>query len=667
MDGTRQSRIVITGTAESMGRHALDAAEQNSRVICLANCSQAHSGAPLHPNILWVEVDISDREATASAFEAIQGMGGADVVLHLAARAEATTSPTELERVNLHGLRNVLEQCRKIEPKRVLVATPEPSEGRRDPDEPAPAVDQTGSDTDDWIDQVVEEYRDCVVISRLQVESRPRVVVTGASGFIGRHLLEAIKEDYQVLALARASQSACGAPVHRNISWFQVDISDRDAVLSVFDRIRKSGRVDLIVHLAAYYEFNKEDHPLYWSTNVEGLRNVLDGCRALRPRRFLFASSAAACGFPRRGAVLTEESAADGDHAYAITKRIGEQMLSEYSKAFPSTIVRFAALFSDWCEYPPLFVSLQTWLSSGWTRRVLGGRGQFAIPYLHVRDTIDFLLRAMARADEVEPNQVLLASTDGANSVKELFETTTRIYFGSQHRSIYLPRPVCGLGLHVRDLVGRQVGERPFERPWMAKYIDRQLRVDATRTREILGWSPRERLQVERRLPFMVHKLRSRPAEWQRRNIRAMIKLRTTTNLRIQQLLEKNEQRILSELARRLEELAQRPGSQLARLPASELRWTQQIALHQLMNTVRTRDTSIFMTFCHDLAQRRIGQGFLAKEVRTGLRLLSESCLCVLSQDEEAEGLATEIEEQIGMAILIGCDQIEETFEAGRG
>ena len=50
-------------------------------------------------------------------------------------------------------------------------------------------------------------------------------------------------------------------------------------------------------------------------------------------------------------------------------------MLAEYRDVFRSVIVRFAALFSDWCEYPPLYMFLDTWLSRQWNHRMLGGMG----------------------------------------------------------------------------------------------------------------------------------------------------------------------------------------------------------------------------------------------------------------------------------------------------
>lgn len=133
-----------------------------------------------------------------------------------------------------------------------------------------------------------------------------RLVVTGASGFIGRHLLQAIRDDYQIFAVARCSQAQSEVPPHPNISWFQLDIADREAVLAVFRHVRDSGGADLVIHLAAYYDFVSEDHPLYWSTNVDGLRHVLDASRELKPKRFFFASSAAACDFTEPGRRLTE-------------------------------------------------------------------------------------------------------------------------------------------------------------------------------------------------------------------------------------------------------------------------------------------------------------------------------------------------------------------------
>ena len=56
--------------------------------------------------------------------------------------------------------------------------------------------------------------------------AKPRIIVTGASGFVGRHLLDEVKECFHIDAFARRSQARCGAPVHPNINWTQVDIAE---------------------------------------------------------------------------------------------------------------------------------------------------------------------------------------------------------------------------------------------------------------------------------------------------------------------------------------------------------------------------------------------------------------------------------------------------------
>ena len=265
--------------------------------------------------------------------------------------------------------------------------------------------------------------------------SLPCLVVTGASGFVGRHLLDALKEDYRIVGLARRSQARSGAPVHPNITWHQADIGDRAAIEPIFDGIRHDGGADILIHLAAHYDFTGEEHPEYERTNVQGLRNVLELAKPLGLKRFVFPSSTAACRFPPFGEALTEGSPPDGDHIYARTKAKGEQMLPQYRDFFPSTIVRFAALFSDWCEYPPLFMFLETWLSGAWNARVLGGRGQSAIPYLHVDDLTLFFLALIDRLDDVSPGQVLQASPDGAVSHEQLYDEATLLHFGNKRAS----------------------------------------------------------------------------------------------------------------------------------------------------------------------------------------------------------------------------------------
>ncbi|MGE5247444.1 MAG: NAD-dependent epimerase/dehydratase family protein, partial [Verrucomicrobiota bacterium] len=264
--------------------------------------------------------------------------------------------------------------------------------------------------------------------------------MTGASGFLGRHLLAALKDRYRIFALARRSQRTVRVPVHHNISWHQADIGEPEQLGAVFGKIREQGGAAVLVHLAAYYDFTGEDHPEYRRTNVDGLRNVLEESRRLGLRRFIFASSVAACRFPPPGQAVTEESPPDADHVYARSKRIGEEMVREYLDHFPSCVVRLGALFSDWCEYPPLFMFLSTWLSAEWNRRMLAGRGNSAIPYLHVRDAVAFFERLLGREDGRTGTETLIASTDDPVYHRRLFDEATRSHFGTKVDPVFVPR-----------------------------------------------------------------------------------------------------------------------------------------------------------------------------------------------------------------------------------
>ena len=496
--------------------------------------------------------------------------------------------------------------------------------------------------------------------------SLPLLVVTGASGFVGRHLLQAVADDYEVVGIARRSQARSHAPVHPNIRWFQADIADAEALAAVFRSLPAGVRPAAVVHLAAHYDFTGDEDPAYWRTNVHGLRNVMELVEPLRPGRFLFSSSLAACAYEDGPRVLDERSPADGVHVYSRTKAAGEAMLRDSAARLPSTIVRFAALYSDWCEYPPLFMFLQTWLSTAWNRSFLGGRGMSAVPYLHVHDAVAFLVALLRRGGGLPPAQVLLASPDRPTTHRELFETATLLHDGARRRPRFVPRPLCRPGMWGRDALGRLLGDRPFERPWMARYVDARMQVDASRSRALLGWEPRERLEVLRRMPFLIENLRSDPETWHARNRAALKAAHTAAHLVIHRLLERHQAEIAREFTEVLLGPEGRPRFRSYQgLSPHEHRWNHRLILRHLLNAIRTTDRAVFVAYCRDLAEHRRQQGFRAEEVCGALEELNRICLKTLRRDPEAAALRSEILDHVTMTLRWGCDQAQEVFEEG--
>ena len=487
----------------------------------------------------------------------------------------------------------------------------------------------------------------------------PLIVVTGASGFIGRHLLDSLKHNHRVICMARRSQFQCRAPVHENIVWMQVDIGERDRLAQAWDEVRQEGPVDAVFHLAAHYDFTGEDHPEYQRTNIDGTRYVLEECRRHPPRVFIFSSSVAACDFPSPGAALDEASPPDGDHIYARTKATGEAMLTEYRDAFPTLIIRFAALFSDWCEYPPLYMFLRTWLSPAWNNRVLGGRGESAIPYLHVKDAVTFMRRLLVKRDELENGEILICSDDGSISHRDLYDSAVVYWEEHTRPPLFTPRFLVKPGIRLLNLAGRFSRELPFERPWMADYVDLKLTVDSTRTRRRLGWEPRERLHILRRLPFLLENRRGDRISWIRRNRDAMKQYQDRPCLAIYYVLQRHRDDIAEVCTR---ELSSRFPS-YANVDHKEHLWNHRLFLRTLFNAVRTRERADFMSYCRDLAWRRLDQGFSVAELVGALKTINEVCLDFIENDPEAEPLRPYIHNFLTMPLNYGIDQIREACE----
>jgi nucleoside-diphosphate-sugar epimerase len=494
--------------------------------------------------------------------------------------------------------------------------------------------------------------------------ARPSIVVTGASGFVGRHLLDGIKECFHVYGIARRSQSQSGVAPHPNITWSQVDITEPGPVASAFEWIRSQGPIDALIHLAAYYDFTGRNSPEYQRTNVDGLGHVLEACRRFGLERFIFASSVAACRFPAPGHSVTEATPPDADHPYARSKKAGEAMVRAAASSIPTCIVRFAALYSDWCEYPPLFNFMRTWLSSAWNARMIGGRGTFAIPYLHIRCAVSFLEHLLYHLDRPDPGEVFIASPDGAVAIREIFDAAALAHFGEHRRPVFVPKAAASAWLQLQDAAGRAIGRRSFERPWMARYLDRQLAVDASRTRRRLGWTSRPRFNLIRRMPFLVDNLRTQPLRWSQVNRAAMRKEVAVEGLRIQWLLEQHQPEICRRQVEALLDPANRSRFGLAgRADPDRLIDRVRRSISNLRCTLRTREMEPVGGHCRSVAEQCFHDGLTVDQVCAAYSNLGSICIETLTGDGPPPELELAITERIGMAIQFGIDEILDEFE----
>ncbi len=120
-----------------------------------------------------------------------------------------------------------------------------------------------------------------------------RILITGAHGFLGRHLVQLLAEDLghpymKLMDLSCGDVPPCAGHFENVIGH---DIRDYDAISSDFEGM------DCVVHLAGIVSFSVKDKALLQSVNVDGTRNVLRAAAKHRVRRVLHVSSVAALGY----------------------------------------------------------------------------------------------------------------------------------------------------------------------------------------------------------------------------------------------------------------------------------------------------------------------------------------------------------------------------------
>jgi len=103
----------------------------------------------------------------------------------------------------------------------------------------------------------------------------PSILITGASGFIGRSFLDHVKDQFIIFAVARRSSKEANIPQHPNIHWIQWDIAHTAPMTEVIKKIQLQGGADFLLHLAAFYDFDYSDNEAYQLTNIQGTRNII--------------------------------------------------------------------------------------------------------------------------------------------------------------------------------------------------------------------------------------------------------------------------------------------------------------------------------------------------------------------------------------------------------
>lgn len=288
---------------------------------------------------------------------------------------------------------------------------------------------------------------------------RRTAFVTGAAGFVGRHLSERLSGGgWRVVALCRPTDRTDLLP--SEVEVILGDLADLARVLEAMPTA-----VDVVFHLAGNTSSRRCDRAAQWRDNVGGTTHVVQAAVTRSARRLVLTSSTSALGY-QPGVPLDEKSVSnvdgEGDH-YGRTKRVAEELVLDAwrERGLDAVVLNPANILGPYD-------------TANWSRQLIvpaaAGRLPFVPPgsgsWLSVHDVVDAHVAAVDRA---EPGSRFLLGGTRASFLEIVNE--------------------------VEDQVGRRLSTR-LAPPWVLKVVLNRPRfrravgdlvVDDHRARDVLG------------------------------------------------------------------------------------------------------------------------------------------------------------------------------------
>ena len=200
-----------------------------------------------------------------------------------------------------------------------------------------------------------------------------KILVTGAAGFIGFHLVGRLCgegetvvgidniNDYYPVSLKYARLEETGIPEREivqgrmvqskkfdNYKFCRVDICDKAKV----DRLFEEEKFDIVVNLAAQagVRYSIENPYAYIESNIVGFLNILEASRLKKVSHLVYASSSSVYGGNTKTPFSETDRVDNQVSVYAATKKSNELMANVYSKLYglPTTGLRFFTVYGPW-------------------------------------------------------------------------------------------------------------------------------------------------------------------------------------------------------------------------------------------------------------------------------------------------------------------------------
>ena len=283
----------------------------------------------------------------------------------------------------------------------------------------------------------------------LEMERPLRYLVTGASGFIGPHLVKRIiSEGHFCRCLVREPQKLEWAPSDQ-LEIVKGDVTRPETLQGIADGI------DRVLHLATLGHMNnfKVAPEMFQAVNVEGTRNIMNAALAAGVERVVHCSSVAAMGICADNPA-TEESACNPHHPYGKSKLKAEEVVRAYAaRGLAACILRFSMVYGpgDWRD----MLKLTRMAKKGLFPRV-GSRPKLTA-LIHVRDAVEAILLAAEKGGGGETYLITNPRSEPFDRLRSLILEGLGIW----RPTLFVPESLA-LGLAtLAESISKRLGKMP--------------------------------------------------------------------------------------------------------------------------------------------------------------------------------------------------------------
>lgn len=315
-----------------------------------------------------------------------------------------------------------------------------------------------------------------------------KILVTGAAGFIGFHLVQRLAErgdevvgldslnDYYDrrmkfgrLAVTGIEQSVIEPhKMVQSARWpkyrfVQMALEEREAL----ERLFAEEQFEVVVNLAAQagVRYSIENPHAYAQSNVVGFLNILECCRHNAVLHLVYASSSSVYGRNAKVPFSEEDRTDSPVSLYAATKKANELMAHTYASLYsiPMTGLRFFTVYGPWGRpdmAPMLFADA---ISEGRPIRVFNG-GDLARDFTYIDDITEGVVRVVAGVPPTGEVPCKVYNIGCSTPVRLMdFISTMERAFGREAEKVMLPMQAGDVYQTYADtsLLERDYGYRP--------------------------------------------------------------------------------------------------------------------------------------------------------------------------------------------------------------